>query len=532
VTGINYMSAGNTFSDSDTVLNTDFERFANEGIKHISMRLIWSTLEPTYNSLTCKLSSTVLANHKRVLAMAQRYGIGVNVDFWTHFQDVHWDMPSYIRSIFDIVRNSNSKQLWLRFVTTMVAELKSYQSVESWAILNEPFYSYSSDKPLFQQLFAEQVAAIKSVDNTRPVVCRFTLSYTPASGRFDTSVYSLFDAFAVTEYLDPSNPRDTEYNAKWSYWDKTVSDCQARNIPLWVIEFGDDSTNTEHVRLHYELSLQKFQAAGVVKAYAWAWQTRSATSERFNIYGGTKPKPAYYELSKYADGNYIPPPDNPEPPAEEPSPAYVFEDGFESGSFNNWSGRKLTSGETVKASSNTPYDGQYRASFTTNGNYHGSEDAYIYKNIDMSEVYARGYIRVSGSRILADSGDTVYFLRLSDSAQSLAQVGIRRQSGVNQWVLYARSGSSWIGPIVSKTPAISTNQWYCIELHWNPAQGIAELYVNGVNILQQTNLGTSSVGNAKTVDFGIISATNVQNGLAVYGDCFKISNIYNGPETN
>jgi hypothetical protein len=52
VTGINYMSAGNIFSDSDSQLNADFARFANDGIKHISMRLIWSTLEPTYDPQT------------------------------------------------------------------------------------------------------------------------------------------------------------------------------------------------------------------------------------------------------------------------------------------------------------------------------------------------------------------------------------------------------------------------------------------------------------------------------------------------
>ena len=270
----------------------------------------------------------------------------------------------------------------------------------------------------------------------------------------------------------------------------------------------------------------------MVKAYAWAWQTRSASNERFNIYGGTSPKPAYYELSNYADGNYVPSGDNSVQPAEEPAQAYVFADGFESGGFNNWSGRKLTNGETATVSSYAPYDGRYRARFTTNGNYRGSEDSYAFKNIDMPEVYARGYVRISGSQILTDSGDTLYFLRLSDSAQSLAQVGIRRQSGINQWALYVRNGSSWIGPVYSNTPAISTNRWYSIELHWNRARGIVEMFVDGVKILQQTTLNTSSMGNAKTVDFGIISATNVQNELTVYGDCFKISNIYNGPETN
>jgi hypothetical protein len=298
VVGLNYLSAGNRFDDSDSQLDADFARFAGDGIKHISMRLIWSQLEPTYDPSTATLSSSVLNNHKRVLTMAAKYGIGVNVDFWTHFQDVHWDMPGFITSIFDIVRNSTAKQLWLRYVQAIVSQLKGYSSIESWAILNEPFYSSSSDRPLFQQLFADQVSTIKAID-TRTVICRFTLSYTPGSGKYDASVYDIFDAFAVTEYLDPSNPSDTKYNGKWSYWDKTVADCKARNKPLWVIEFGDDNADTEHVRLHYELSLQKFQADGVERAFCWAWQTRSATNEAFNIYSGTTPDSAYYELTKY-----------------------------------------------------------------------------------------------------------------------------------------------------------------------------------------------------------------------------------------
>jgi aryl-phospho-beta-D-glucosidase BglC (GH1 family) len=274
-------------------------RFASNGIKHISVRFIWSVLEPNYNPSDSSLSTAILSNYKRVLETAQKHGIGVNLDFWTHFQDVHWDMPGYITSIFDIIRNSTAKQLWLRYVEAVVTELKDYSSVESWAILNEPFYSYSSDRTLLQQLFADETATIKSVDSSHPVICRFSLSYTPGSGRYDSSIYDIFDAFAITEYLDPTNPSDTKYNARWSYWDKTVSDCKARNKPLWIIECGDDNPDSEHVRLHYELSLQKFQAAGVQKAFSWAWQTRTASAESFNIYDGTAPKPAYYEVTKY-----------------------------------------------------------------------------------------------------------------------------------------------------------------------------------------------------------------------------------------
>lgn len=293
------MSAGNRYADTNTQLEQDFTRFANDGIKKISIRLMWSVLEPNYNPSTCTLETSIINNYKRVLTIAQQHDIDVNIDFWTHFQDVHWDMPTYVNSIYDIIRDPETKQRWLRYVQAVVTELGDYPAVESWAILNEPFYDQSGDKQLFQQLFAEQTAVIRAADPDALVICRFPLSYTPGSGRFDDSVYDIFDAFAVTIYIDPSNPSDTKGNGRWSYWENTVADCQARGIPLWVIEFGDDNTSQEHNRLHYEQSLAKFQADGVVRAYAWAWQTRSATSEPYNIYDGTNPMPAYYELSNY-----------------------------------------------------------------------------------------------------------------------------------------------------------------------------------------------------------------------------------------
>jgi len=296
--GINYMSSGNQWTESNATLDADFARFSNDGIKHISARIMWSIMEPSHYDDYCHLSTTALNNYRRVLGEAAKYGIGVNVDFWTQFTYT-LGKPSWVSDYYDIARSSDIRAHYTRYMQAVVTELKNYQAVESWSILNEPFYSQSSDKAAFQEAFQDCFDAIKAEDPSHPVICRFTLSYTPGSGKYDSSVYAIFDAFAVTEYLDPSNPSDTRYNGRWSYWDKTVSDCKARNKPLWVIEFGDDNTDLEHDRMHYELSLQKFAAAGVVKAFSWAWQTKSASAESFNIYDGTNPKPAYYELPTY-----------------------------------------------------------------------------------------------------------------------------------------------------------------------------------------------------------------------------------------
>ena len=221
------------------------------------------------------------------------------------------------------------------------------------------------------------------------------------------------------------------------------------------------------------------------------------------------------------------PPSTPSP--TNPGSATMFEDSFESKSFSSWSGTKLSNGDTMTVTNYAPHHGTYDACFTTNGN-NGNENSYLFKNVDMQEVYARGYIRISSPQILPDNGDTLYLIRFSNTTQPLAQVGITRRLGINQWVLYARSGSGWTVPVYSATPLISASKWYCIELHWSAAKGSVEMFVDGIKILQQTALKTTSFGNAKIVDFGIISATQVQNQLKIYADCFKLSGTYNGPE--
>ena len=299
--GINYMSAGNTWSsDSDSQLNNDFNRFTGDGVKHISARMMWSVMEPTYYSDSCRLSATALNNYIRLLNMAGNRSIKVNVDFWTQFTYT-LGKPSWIGDYYDIVTDTATRSNYVRYQQAVVTVLKDYPAVESWTVLNEPFWGSTNYKTQFQTYFQLAYDAIKTIDPNHYVTCRFTLSYTPGSGKYDSSVYDIFDVFAITEYLDPSNPADTRYNGKWSYFDKTVSDCKAHNKPLWVIEFGDDNPDLEHVRIHYELSLQKFQQAGVARAFSWAWQTRNAAAEAFNIYSGSTPDPAYFELTRFPE---------------------------------------------------------------------------------------------------------------------------------------------------------------------------------------------------------------------------------------
>jgi len=172
----------------------------------------------------------------------------------------------------------------------------------------------------------------------------------------------------------------------------------------------------------------------------------------------------------------------------------------------------------------------YSAKFTSNGGAN-TEDAYVSKTIGESEVYARAYFYVANGLPLADNNDRFYLTELMGGTQYLAGVGIRHNNGVDKWVLYARSGSSWIGPYYVSTPAVAEGQWYCVELHWKQSSsgGVVELFINGALVQQITGLNTGTYGKATSAIFGLSSASGVQDELEIYADSCTISRSYVGP---
>lgn len=219
------------------------------------------------------------------------------------------------------------------------------------------------------------------------------------------------------------------------------------------------------------------------------------------------------------------PTSTPTPPS---STGFAFEDGFESASFSLWGGTTRTSGDTVTISSNSPYRGTYSARFSTSGSTNSRENAFLPKTVSLSNAYARGCFRISpistsSSRILRDNSDRFYLIQFTNSAGTLASCGVRREGGVDRWLLYAD------GTYRVSSHAVSPNQYYSVELHLDEASHIAELFVDGTRILQ-ISIGGSLTSNISSTNFGIAYTTNVQNQLGVYGDCFKISSAYIGPQ--
>jgi hypothetical protein len=110
--------------------------------------------------------------------------------------------------------------------------------------------------------------------------------------------------------------------------------------------------------------------------------------------------------------------------------------------------------------------------------------------------------------------------------------GIRRDNGVDRWIIYVRNGANWLNYVSNATaPLPQMGSWVSIELHWKMSStaGLAELYVNGVKVISVTGINTASYGNAVRVDFGLPYAMGVQNNITIYSDSAVISQKYIGP---
>ena len=242
-------------------------------------------------------------------------------------------------------------------------------------------------------------------------------------------------------------------------------------------------------------------------------------------YAKTRNNP--FDVSDIVLSGQPPPSPTPTPtPSPTPTPTnnFLFQDSFESRSLSNWNTITRTYGETATVNNYNAYAGTYHARFATTGLSQGHENAYINKDVNLQNVYARGYFRFSsyqGRAITNDNDDRLYLIRFSNSQGNLAWAGIRRENGVNKWMLFANE------VMTSSAVPISTDQWYCVELHWNATQRAAELLVNGIKILG-TTLNTGSTSNITEVDMGIIYTYNIQGSLILYGDCFNISDQYIG----
>lgn len=207
---------------------------------------------------------------------------------------------------------------------------------------------------------------------------------------------------------------------------------------------------------------------------------------------------------------------------------HQFGDGFESGSFNSWSGTTTTSGDVANIAYTTRYEGNYSAKFQTGSISSGTRRAFVQRDIDESAVvYARGYFSISAGLPLPDAGDSFTLIQFVNTVGDIiCSLQIRNIQGASRFVLLSSTGAMHDTTTFYPTQ----NTWQCLELfaRIDSAEGGIKAFIDGVECISIIYLNTS-LGNVAAVRFGLVNSINVQKTIITYVDNVIISQTYIGP---
>lgn len=215
----------------------------------------------------------------------------------------------------------------------------------------------------------------------------------------------------------------------------------------------------------------------------------------------------------------------------------IFADGFESGNFSKWDGASQSNGTSsvvpVPAKANTlPFLGTHVAEFKF-ASTSGAGYAYVYKNVNSSEIYARAYFYIGQGLPLPANNDRFYLIEFNDPTTYMGVLGIRKVNGTARWVLVGKAGTSF-GYAKYGSALPSTPQWICVELHLKVGtNGVLQSFINGKLDIQMSG-NNSAWGNIKRIMFGIpikMGPPNAPSNYAIdaYLDQCIIATVYVDP---
>jgi len=208
---------------------------------------------------------------------------------------------------------------------------------------------------------------------------------------------------------------------------------------------------------------------------------------------------------------------------------YIFEDGFESGDFSNWSGTTASSG-TISVTNANPKQGTYNARSELSGS--GERKAYCYKSgFNEGIIHVRLYVMFKDAIPSASTSDgiSIMYVRNVDNTAGLFQVSVGYTN--SRWQGNYRKAGTWTTwNNASHTASLDT--WYCVEAAYyvHATEGYFKVWVNETLIFEDTNIDTSQNGNAGEVRVGVHSSYST-NSLShkVDIDCVVVDSSYIGP---
>ncbi|MEM2506182.1 MAG: M14 family metallopeptidase [Nitrososphaeria archaeon] len=217
----------------------------------------------------------------------------------------------------------------------------------------------------------------------------------------------------------------------------------------------------------------------------------------------------------------------------QPEAQLLFNDGYETGNFNAWTGTQTTTNDQAIVIATNAYEGNYHAQLQTNAIASGTKYAYSYITLTtpISEIYTRAYFYIVDGLPLDDNDDRFGLIAYEANNQLLCTLRVHRSSGVDKFNIIGFNGD---GTVQRGTDDIypAKGQWYCLEFYVkvHSLKGEYRAWINGVEQIAITDVNNTRYGwGVNRIRIGLTSTINVQHTVTIYCDVAAVSNKYIGP---
>jgi len=236
--GVTYLSTYYNYEQyylSNKELQRDFSLFKTQGIKTITLALIWAYMEPAQG----RYNKAALSNIKRVSKVAEEYDLQVILNFHTLMHEDSWTIPEWLnpRRFQTVFTNDNARAAWLGFLNNTVNSLKDISNIHSWHMMNEPYrgsWACNVSVADYLKLWSDMKAVIR-LHSDKLVSIRFAEDSLSKPYHFnrDPRIYDLLDYIAIN-YYDMHLPENL--NA-------TVEDIHNNGKEVMISEFGYNTSD-------------------------------------------------------------------------------------------------------------------------------------------------------------------------------------------------------------------------------------------------------------------------------------------------
>ena len=297
--GVNYLTLYHFYETPQSILDRDFSRFKSDGINTIVILVFWYRVESSPGVYNQNFINNVI----RVANTAGKYGIKVMIDFHTLIGDTDaWSNPQYI-GVAKLAYNETKANAYISMVKWAVTQLKDVPNIQSYSLLNEPWYWPLEDwrKANWINLAVNLSKTVKMIDS-RPVTIRFVAPLFERDWGWNATLLNALDFLSMNAYDYSWNVDGHEGNITYLSQQASI-----RGKGIQITEFGESTWDDNLQTSYYKNYTHAFNSTipKLMGWLNWGWEAEydpnnlawdAIGSFAINDRITRNPRPAYNEL--------------------------------------------------------------------------------------------------------------------------------------------------------------------------------------------------------------------------------------------